>query len=176
MKKMLLVIAAVLSLSAISMNVALAAPSPAVDTKIGVINLQSLLGQLPQMKSINEKMKTQFASRQADIKKAQDEFKKSADDYKKNVAVMSEKDKNAAQDKLIKKEQEVQKMQMDFQRDFVEEQNKQVNTLLEKIKTVVADVAKKENLGLVLIDASVAYVDKKMDVTDAVLNALKEKS
>ncbi len=172
MKKLLLIAVAILSLSAISMSTAYAAS----DTKIGVINLQGLLGQLPQMKTISEKIKTQFASRQADIAKAQDAFKKSADDYRKNNAVMSEKDKNAAQDKLIKKEQELQKMQIDFQRDFVEEQNKQVNALLEKIKSVVADVAKKEKLELVLIDASVAYADKKMDVTSAVLNVLKEKN
>lgn len=172
MKKLLLIAVAILSFSAVSMNVAYAAS----DTKVGVINLQGLLGQLPQMKAISEKMKGQFASRQTDITKAQDAFKKSAEDYRKNNAVMSEKEKSAAQDKLIKKEQELQKMQMDFQRDLVEEQNKQVSALLEKIKGVVADVAKKEKLDLVLIDASVAYADKKMDVTDAVLKVLKDKN
>lgn len=169
MKKVLLIVAAIFSLSVISTNIAYAA-----DTKIGVISLQNLLEQLPEMKKISDDMKTKFSDRQAKITKAQDDFKKAAEDYKKNVAVMSDKEKGAAQDKLLKQEQDLQKSQMDFQRDYVAEQNKQVNALLEKIKGVVSDVAKKQNLSLILIDASVAYADKTLDVTDAVLKALKK--
>lgn len=167
MKKVLLAITAALALMVSSIT-----PAMAADTKIGVINLQQLLQQLPQMKQISADMKKQFGDREKKIVDAEDQLKKDADSYKRNGAVMSAKDKQATEDKLMKQQQELQQMQISFQRDFQTAQNKAIDDLLSKIKVVVEKVAAQNQLNLVLINASVAYADKNLDITDPVLKQM----
>jgi outer membrane protein len=169
MKKILIVLAAALSL-------ALAMPVASADTKIGVLNMQELLQKMPQMKKINDSMKKQFGDREAKIIAAQNDLKKGAEDYRKNSAVMSEKDKQEAQQKLIKQEQELQTAQASFQKDFVAEQNKEVSALLDKIKSVVKNIAVRDQYNLILVGAAVGYSDNTLDVTDAVFNEIQKKS
>jgi outer membrane protein len=167
MKKVLLAITAALALMVSSIT-----PAMAADTKIGVINLQQLLQQLPQMKQISADMKKQFGDREKKIVDAEDQLKKDADSYKRNGAVMSAKDKQATEDKLMKQQQELQQMQISFQRDFQTAQNKAIDDLLSKIKVVVEKIAVQNQLNLVLINASVAYADKSLDITDPVLKQM----
>lgn len=166
MKKILLAITAAIALMVSSITPAMA------DTKIGVINLQQLLQQLPQMKQISADMKKQFGDREKKIVDAEDQLKKDADSYKRNGAVMSAKDKQATEDKLMKQQQDLQQMQVSFQRDFQTAQNKAIDDLLSKIKVVVEKIAAQNQLNLVLINASVAYADKSLDITDPVLKQM----
>lgn len=169
MKKMLMSLVA-----AFAMLGMFAMPAYA-DTKIGVINLQELLGKLPEMKQISDDLKKQFGDRETKLEKAQDTFKKDAEDYRRNSAVMSASDKQKAEQKLAQEQQDLQQLQASFQKDFMAAQNQSVNTLLNKIKGVVESVATKDKFNLILINASVAYSDKGMDVTDEVLSQLQAK-
>jgi len=166
MKKTILSILVLLSLTFF-----VATPAWA-DNKIGVINMQDLLQKLPQMKKIGDDLKTQFGGKQKQLVDAQENFKKEADKFRRDSAVMSDKDKQAAEDKLFKQQQDLQTMQMDLQRDYMAAQNKQVDTLMTTIKNVVEKVAAQGKFDLVLINASVAYARKDMDITAPVLKEM----
>ncbi len=167
MKKIIFSIIAVLSFSLFITTSAWAA-----DTKIGVINMQGLLQKLPQMKKIGDDLKKQFGDKQKQLVDAQDSFKKDADKFRRDGAVMSDKDKQAAEDKLFKAQQDLQTMQMDLQRDYMAAQNKQVDTLMSSIKAVVEKIATQEKFDLILVNASVAYANKDMDITTKVSKEL----
>src|SRR5262249_54022385 len=145
------------------------------DTKIGVINLQELLPKLPEMKQVSDNLKKTFGDREKQIVSAQNDFKKDADDYRRNAAVMSAKDKQATEQKLTQEEQNLQQLQASFQRDYMEAQNKSINQLMTDLKAVVQKVAVKDKFNLILINASVAYADQGLDVTNEVLNAWQSK-
>lgn len=166
MKKLLMSIAAItLGLAAIT--------SAWADTyKIGLLNMQNLLQQLPQMKQVSDDLKKQFGDREAAITAAQASFKKDAEDFKRNMAVMSSKDKQDTEQKLIRSEQELQQNQTSFQRDYVAAQNKAITALLEKVKAAVNEVAQKDKYNLILVNSSVAYADKSFDVTQEVQQAM----
>lgn len=142
------------------------------DMHIGVLNMQELLQKLPQMKKIGEDLKKQFGDKQKNLVSAQDSFKKDAEKFKRDNAVMSDKDKQAAEDKLFKQQQDLQTMQMDLQRDYMAAQNKQVDGLMNKIKETVEKVATQEKFDLVLVNASIAYSKKDMDLTSKVLKEM----
>ena len=167
MKKMVLCMVALISLTLFA-----ATPAWAEDTKIGVINMQELLQKLPQMKQIADTLKKQFDDRQKQLADSQERFKKDADKFRRDNAVMADKDKQAAEDKLFKQQQDLQKMQMDLQRDYMAAQNKEVDGLMNSVKTVVEKVATQGNFGLILINASVAYANKGMDVTSQILQQM----
>ncbi len=142
------------------------------DLKIGLLNMQNLLQQLPEMKQASDDLKKQFGDREAKIQASQASFKKDAEDFKRNVAVMSAKDKQATEDKLIKNEQDLQQSQASFQRDYMAAQNKAITAILEKVKVAVNQVAQKDKLNLILVNSSVAYADKSFDVTQEVQQAM----
>lgn len=167
MKKVLLLVVAALSFSFL-----VATPAFAADSKIGVINMQDLLQKLPQMKKIGDDLKNQFGDKQKQLVSAQETFKKDAEKFRRDSAVMSDKDKQAAEDKLFKQQQDLQTMQSDLQRDYMAAQNKQVDALMNTIKGVVEKVATKNKFDLILINAGVAYASKGMDVTDQVAKEL----
>lgn len=166
MKKLVLLLMTLVSLSIA------AVPAFADNMKIGVLNMQELLQKMPQMKQINDSMKKQFGDREAQIVSAQNDLKKAADDFRKNNAVMSDKDKQAVEQKLVKQEQDLQQMQAAFQKDYVATQNKQIASLLDQIKAVVKNVAAKDKYNLILINAGVAYADDNIDVTNEVLSQM----
>ncbi len=175
MRKLLLTCVSVVSLLMMSMTTAFAATvasEPTQGIKIGVINIQDLLQKSPQMKTITADLKKQFGDRESKIMTAQNNFKKEADDYKRNSAVMADKDRKAAEQKLIVDQQNLQQMQMAFQQDFVAAQNKEINALLARVKSVVDKIAADGKYSLILTNSSVAYVDSQFDITNQVLQEL----
>lgn len=145
------------------------------NTKVGVINLQELLAKLPEMKQISDNLKKQFSDRETKLEQTQNNFKKDAEDFRRNNAVMSNADKQTAEQKLGQEQQDLQQLQASFQKDFMAAQNQAVNTLLTKIKGVVESVATKGNYSLILVSGSVAYSSKNMDVTQEILDQLQKK-
>ncbi len=174
MKKILLSLFAVCVLTCFSSTAALAD-----NLKIGVIDLQQLLQNLPQMTQMTNNMKAKFGDREKQLSTAQASFKQGVENFQKNMAVMSNKDKQAGELKLRQQGQALQQMQGDFQKDYQDymtDQNKQVNVLLEKIKAVVNTIATRDKYNLILVNSGVAYSDPAMDVTQVVLAEMKKSS
>lgn len=171
MKKFIFAVIAVFSLSLFAM------PAWADDNaKMGVINMQNMLQKLPQMKQIGEDLKKQFADRGKQLTDAQAAFKKGVEDLNRNSAVMSAADKQAAEQKLAKQQQDLQQMQASLMRDSQDAQNKAIDGLLKQIKGVVGKVADKDDLDVVFLDAAVAYSGKKVvDITDQVYQQMPKK-
>ncbi|HVV68893.1 MAG TPA: OmpH family outer membrane protein [Gammaproteobacteria bacterium] len=156
MKKILLALTAGLVLSIAAMTPAMA------DTKVGVIDLQVLLPKLPEMQQINDNLKKTYGDREKQIMK-------DLDDYNRNSAVMSAKDKQAAQQKL-------RQSQDAFEHDFVTARDSAIKDLMNSLKAVVQKVAAQDKYNLILISAGVAYADPGLDVTNEVENAWKNRN
>lgn len=151
------------------------ATSALADTKIATLNMQELVQSLPEMKTIGDNLKKEFADKEAKLKTAQAAFKKSYEDFNRNAATMADKDKQAATQKLLQDEQNLKQMQMNFQKDYVAAQGKQVNGLLERIKAQVAVVAKAGGYDYVLLSEVAPYAPANVDITSAVQSAMGKK-
>lgn len=151
------------------MSLGLYAAPAFADTKIGVLNMKVLLQELPQMKQIGADLKKQFGDRQKTIANQQKDFKLAVKKFRRDSALLTDKDKQAAEDKLLKQSQKLRKEQTDFQRDYMAVQNKEVSALMKQIKESVKVVAEQEKFDLIIVNNSVAYNKSNMDVTSAVL-------
>jgi len=85
---------------------------------------------------------------------------------------MSEKKKKALQDKVIKQQEDFQKLQISYQTDFIKARDKALSGLFKEVKGVVEKIAKKENFDLVLTSEPVAYANDDLDITSLVVKAL----
>jgi len=140
------------------------------DIKIGFVDIPFLIDQAPQSLAASDRLETEFAPRQALIKKHKlelEELREELDDVSLD----------AAQKKTI--EREYRKTERRMKRDeqeFREELNIQKNQEFKRVRVYVLDAiatfAKSHNYDMIISDG-VLYANKTVDVTDKVLQELQ---
>ncbi len=177
MRKLLLTIVTAATL--MTAGAALAANPPAApagtNLKIGVIDVQQILQKSPQIATINAQLTKDFKPRQDKIVAAQKDLQAQADKLNKNANVMGDADRNKLQDQIIAEKANVQGMAISFQRDLSQAQSKAMQDFMNQLTQVVNGVAKKSNYDLILQRAGVPYANNSLDITNEVLDALKNK-
>jgi outer membrane protein len=172
MKKLLITLGSAVALMA---HTAVAEVNAEVkDVKIGVVDVQRVLEQAPQVKKINDQLEKEFKSRQADLekeqKKLQDEFAK----LEKNQAVMNAAERGKKEEALRRQQRDLRLKGEDFQQDANAQQNLKMQQFFEQLAQTVNQVAKDEQLDLVLQQDGLPYVSDKLDITPQVVDALKK--
>ena len=137
--------------------------------------MSDLVQKLPQMKQIGDDLKKQFDGRQKQLIDSQNAFKEEAEKFRRDSAIMTDQNKQAAEDKLLKQQQELQKMQSELQKDYMAEQNKDMEALMAQIKSVVDQIATTNQFDLILVNAGVIYAKKELDVTNQVFQKMTAK-
>lgn len=166
MKKM--VVFTVAALFALLANVSFA------DTKIGIVDLNKVLINAPQVAKAKKQLQEQFTPRQKAIADAQKKLQEDVKQYEKNNVTMKEVALKEAQKNIMEAQKKWQEMQTSFQKDVMEAQNKSMETILKQVEEIVSDIAKKQQFDLILTKMSTAYSNPKFDITDQVLAALKK--
>ncbi len=146
------------------------------NSKIGIVNVQQVLEKSGQMQALNNKLKSQFEPRAKKLEADSKTFEKNVENFKKNSSVMNAAKRKTAEVNLGKERANIEKQQISLQRDSVVAQNKSLQTLLDKVKTIVDKIALKNQLNLVLTNASVAYSKGELDITSQVATQLKKQS
>lgn len=148
----------------------LAAPLASAETKIATIRSLDLMRDAPQIKSANEKMKTEFEKKQKDLdserKKLEDDakkFQREADTLSAQQRANAEKDLNTRkidfEFKARQMSEQVQAREQELRRD-----------LQAKFAKAIEEVAKEKNIDLVLQDP--VYATPAIDITEEVLKRL----
>lgn len=165
MKKLMIgLVAGVMSVASM---VAVAASS------VGVVDMQSVFKSAPQVQKINDQLKSQFQNRRAQIVKMGQTLQKDMQNYQKNKSVMKQADATNLNAKIAREENSLRMAQTKFQQDVFAAQNKAMNDFMSKIDGIIAGIAKKKNLDLVIPKNGVLYSTPNMDITNDVVNQLK---
>lgn len=143
---------------------------------IGIMNLQEVIQQSPQLVSIKSKLKKQFDSKEQSITSAQKSLQTEITKMHKDASVMKPAERKALQEKIAKNQQQLQTMQLSFQQEYVAARDKELAGLFKEVKAVVDGIAKKQNFDLILTNEPVAYADDGLDITKEVVSALNSKS
>jgi outer membrane protein len=144
------------------------------DIKIGVLDLQAVLQQSPQVQSADVKFKKEFAPREQKLKAQANAIQAEVDQLNRNASVMSATQQGKAKDKISKDQDDFQQAQSQFQQDVQTAQGKAMQQILAQIKSVVATIAAQKDYDLVVQKSSVVYAKDQYDVTTEVIKALKK--
>ena len=166
MRKYTLILLAILSIGLLN-------AAYADNLKIGFVNLATIMQEAPQVKKIDTQLKQEFAPRSAKIKAAETAMQNHVQVLKRNASVMSAKEKSAAQAKLVKENEALQKQQSQFEQDLQTAQAKAMKKLFTKISSIVTSVAKNNGYDIVLQKNAAIYYKPALDVTDQVIKKLK---
>ncbi len=140
---------------------------------VGVVDMQTIFHNSPQVKKISANLQAQFKSRKSEIVAMGRKMQANLQKYQKNKSVMSASDVKKLQTTITTEEMSIRAAQAKFQQDLFKAQNKKMAALMNKIRGIVKMVAAKQKLDLVLPKNSVLYSKNDMDITVTVLKDLK---
>lgn len=143
--------------------------------KIAVVDLQYLVSNSKAGKSIRSQLDKQRDTYRSQIEKQESDLRKAEKDLMSQQSKLSKdafmKKGKEFQDKVRGAQKSVQDRRIAFDKAYTNALEK----LREHIVKIVADMAGKEHIALVLNRQEVVLVDAKMDITKDVLSALDSK-
>lgn len=142
--------------------------------EVGVVDMEKVFSSAPQVKKINDNLKTQFASRKQSLVKMGEGLRADMQTYEKNKSVMSKSSLLVLEQKITKEQQLLQQSGIQFQKDVYATQSAKTRDFLAHVKGIVQNIAQKKNLDLVMPKAAMLYSKDSLDITPDVVNALQQ--
>ena len=164
MKK--LVLSVLLMAGFIATNVA------AADLKVGVVSVERILSEAPQVDAVNTSMLERFGPQRDALQSLEKEITKMQENYKRNELVMTEDKLNELKKEIITKIQGLKQKEALLQQEVATVRNQELAVLQQQVRGIIDDISKKGKYSLVLSEG-VAYADEKLDITDKVLDKMK---
>jgi outer membrane protein len=156
-------------LLAACMNNAMAA---AGNMRIGVINLNEIMSQAPQVQAITSKLNQKFEPQQKKMASLQSRLQKEQATYSRNKAVMSDKQLSDLQSKIMLNRRNLMRMNEDLRLDKSFAYQQDMKQFRSKLEAVVTKIAKAKHYDVVLQKETVPYASPSIDMTKDVINAL----
>ncbi len=143
-----------------------------IDAKIGVINSQRLLNETSAGKKAKENLTAFSKNRQALMELEEKELRRMEEDFVKQSSVLSPAAKRDREEQFRRRMQEYQQKASELNREVQEKQKDVLEGFRDKIEVIVAKVAKR--LGLqVVVDKSkggpTIYNEEGLDISGPVI-------
>lgn len=145
----------------------------AADTRIGIVNTATLLKQAPQAEAARKKLESEFAPRDAKIVESQKLIKVLEEKLSKDAAIMSEAARKKQEREIVSKKRDVKRIREEFTEDFNFRRNEEIGKLQKLVSETILTLAK-ENKYDIILNESVIYASKQVDITTNVLERLRK--
>jgi len=143
--------------------------------KVGYINLQRLVNESKMGKAAKANIEKLRKKKQTEIDTQLKEIQDLKTLIEKNGDLMGEANKAEKVEELQRMYKNYKRMVADAKEELANEDSKLVATILEKADGVLKQVAKKEKYSIILKDPdAIGYLDPKVDITDAVIEAFNK--
>jgi outer membrane protein len=142
------------------------------DLKIGVVSVERILTEAPQVDAVNASMLERFGPKRDELQAMEKEITKMQENYKRNELVMTEDKLNELKKELLTKIQELKQKETVLTQEVATVRNQELAVLQQQVRGVIDDIAKNGKYSLILSEG-VAYTDDKLDITDKVLDKMK---
>lgn len=169
MKKLVLsalLVASLTSLSLVATNVM------AADLKIGVVSVERILTEAPQVDAVNASMLKRFGPQRDALQALEKEITQMQENFKRNELVMTEDKLNDLKNEIIAKIQMLRQNEAQLTQEVAAVRNQELAVLQQQVRSIINEIAKSGKYSLVLSEG-VAYTDEKLDITDKVLDEMK---
>ena len=174
-------IAVILFLS-IVLNLQAQAQSNNSELKIGYVNPQSILANMPEMRAVQQRLQNFTARKQQELSTLEQEFQTQVAEYQQKVGVISAEAQQQEEARLGQLQQELLQAQEVAEQELAQRRDELVGPLLEQIGSAIEAVAQKQGLSYVLntttssCDMIILYASEdfraKFDITQSVMEEL----
>lgn len=143
-------------------------------TKVGTIDAEYILSQLPEMTQVNEGLKTYNEELQKNLEASIQEYETLAKDYQQNNATFTDEVKKTKEGKLISLENDIKGFRQKASVMMQMKRNELTQPLYEKINKAMLQVIQEGNYTQILHAGgnSLAFAAEEFDITNKVMAKL----
>jgi outer membrane protein len=144
--------------------------------RIGVVDSQKIVAQLPEAKEAQEKLQESGKKYRDTIETIQKDYLQSLESYDKQKAMMSAEAKTKEEDRLKSIQERFQRYREEKfgnQGELAALQEELLAPIRKRVQNAIKDVAKNEKLSAVMETPAFVYFDEELDITFRVLDKLK---
>ena len=145
--------------------------------KVGIVDMQSIYKQIPQMAKIEQQLQTEFAERRQELEKLQGDIRFEAEKYMRENATMSEDQKAALESKIREMQQQLAEKGRPLEQEIKARQNQELAKVQKLIIETIESVAKSGKFDEVKVKDTTIYFnpDKVTDLSSKVVEAVSKK-
>ncbi len=173
---------AVILFFSIVLNLQAQAQSNNSELKIGYVNPQSILANMPEMRAVQQRLQNFTARKQQELSILEQEFQTQVAEYQQKVGVISAGAQQQEEARLGQLQQDLLQAQEVAEQELAQRRDELVGPLLEQIGAAIEAVAQKQGLSYVLNtttssgDMIILYASEdfraKFDITQSVMEEL----
>ena len=152
------------------------------ELKIGYVNPQSILANMPEMRAVQQRLQNFTARKQQELSTLEQNFQTQVAEYQQKVGVISPEAQQQEEARLGQLQQELLQAQEVAEQELAQRRDELVGPLLEQIGSAIETVAQNQGLSYVLNtttssgDMIILYASEdfrsKFDITQSVMEEL----
>ncbi|MDN6279769.1 MAG: OmpH family outer membrane protein [Psychroflexus sp.] len=147
--------------------------SMSAQSKVGTINNEYILSQMPEIKDIETKLKAYGEELDEGIQNKYDAYKKIVEDYNESGEEITKVVRTSREKKITQMENDLQKLQKNSSKLLQIRQDELMRPLYQKIGTALEKIVKKEGYTQVFNEnQSMIYIDPDYDLTIKVMEEI----
>src|SRR3954470_14546631 len=143
--------------------------------KIGYVDVQRAIQETEEGKSARTRLRGEFEQHKAAIDKKGADLEKMQQEYDKQQAVLSDDAKRKKQEEFQKLLVDARKSASDLQEDLAGKEQQAMQSILQKLNAVVAEIAERESINFVMDKASLLYAPQAADITNEVVRRYNDR-
>lgn len=147
--------------------------------KIGYVDSDTIMKQLPEAQDTQKKLDAQIKEWQEELSKLEKDWKDKYDDYEKRKLILSEQKRVEIEKELVQLEDAASKFRQDkfgVRGELFQKQEELMKPIQNRIFTAIQEVAKDEDYDFIFDrsgDIIFLFAKEQYDVTNLVLEKLK---
>ena len=142
--------------------------------KFAFINSKVLLEQSPQAIAANTELQQQFGEREQNLRNLAKSIQEMEQTYQTDSAVMSDEQKNKAEENIIQSKRRFQFEQQSLKEDVQAKQRELLQQVQSEVKSVIQAYGESQGYDFIFTDTSIAFASDAVDITDEILQELKK--
>lgn len=151
--------------------------------KIGYMDVQSVMSELPEMENIQTKLDDFVTEKQQQLQDRTASFQEAVADYQDNQASMSAEQQATREEELAAMEEDLRSFQQSIQTEIQQYRQELLAPVYADIDSAIANIAEEQNLDFVLNKATMRGENivqfssqKRLNITDQVIQRIVNKS
>lgn len=145
-----------------------------LSAEVCVVDLQQVLSESKAGQAAKSQLESRFKKGKADIDQKKENLRAAQEKIKQQSALLSEDALQKKVKELRTQEMQLAKEMQDYQEKFTKDNNSKINGIMEKVRSILAGLAKEKGASVVIEknDVFVLYAKPELDLTADVIKRL----
>ena len=140
---------------------------------VGFVNVRWILSNSPQVKAIEQSLKTEYETREADIEVEREKLKELESRLAQKGDSLQLDERSALERQIITERRRVKQLGDELDEDITFRKNEEMNKLRLQIAEVIEAIAKEQSIDMIF-ETAVVYVSDRVDISKQILDRLQK--